>query len=198
MSLGSPFLTSHRWSHVPVWSDTLKPDSLDLAATIMLAHRSNAQWHRPPIRKASPQKPVTTISTRAPSTSSAPIFGDVSDAESPSKKRLPVPPRSLSMRRNNHSKPIPVNGPGSSSPCSETPRFPDETEHKTASHSPLRDPVSSLADPAPLPSDISPQHGRVVDPRKPPSSVRGRPIVSCTSSAAEEVMSEMTLNYLHR
>ncbi|KAG8213041.1 hypothetical protein J3R82DRAFT_11433 [Butyriboletus roseoflavus] len=189
-----------RKSHVPVWSDTLKPDPLDLAATIMLAHRSNAQWHRPPIRKASPQQSVTTTSTRARPSSSPPIFGNVPDAEPPSKKKLLVPPRSLSKRRNNSSQLIPTNSPlsglRSSSPCSERPRFPDERE--TASHSPLRDPVSSLADPIPIPSDIPPRHGRLAVPREPPSSVRDQPIAPCTSPAAEEVMSEMTLNYLRR
>lgn len=179
----------------------MKPDPLDLAATIMLAHRSNALW-RPPIRNESPQKSVTTISTPEHLKSSPPMFGDVSDAEPPLKKKVPVPPRPSSKRRNNPSQPIPINsppiGPCSSSLCSERPRFRDETERETASHSALGDPVSSLADRIPAPSDISPQHGQIAVPRNPASSVRDQPIAPCTSSAAEEVMSEMTLNYLRR
>lgn len=168
----------------------------------MIAHRSNAQWRPPPIRKESPQKSVTTISTQGCPTSSPPMFDGVSDAEPPLKKKLPVPPRPSSKHRNNPSQPFPINsppsGPGSSSLCLERPQFRDETERETASHLQLGDPVSSLADRAPTPSDISLQHGQVVVPRKPGSSAHDRPITPCASSAAEEVMSEMTLNYLRR
>ncbi|KAH0833282.1 hypothetical protein J3R83DRAFT_12347 [Lanmaoa asiatica] len=158
-------------SDVPVWSDTLKPDPLDLAATIMLAHRSNAQWHRPPFRKDSPPKSATIVSTQECPTTSPPILGDVSDVAPPLRKKLPVPPRPSSKRLNNHSQPIFVNtppsGPGSSSPY---------RVH--------------------IPSDT--QHDQVAVPPKPLSRVCDRSIAPCTSSKAEEEMSEMTLSYIRR
>lgn len=158
----------------------------------MLAHRSNAQWHRPLVRKESPPKFVTTISTQERHTSSPPISGDMSDAEPPLKKRLPVP-RPLSKRRNNPSQSnSPPSGPGSSFPR----RFPDETECET--RSPSRDQISSLLDRVPIPSDISSQLGQMGVRPKPPSSAHDQLIVASTSSAAEEEMSEMTLNYLRR
>ncbi|KAF8553966.1 hypothetical protein OG21DRAFT_1509495 [Imleria badia] len=178
-------------SHVPVWSDTLQPGPQDLAATIMLTHRSNAQWHPP--RKESPLKSVTTIPTQERPTSSPPISGDVSDAEPPLKKRLPAPPRPSSKRRNNPSQLVSFNSPPSeprsSSPCSERPRI---SERET--HSPSRDRVSSLSDP---PTDISSQHGPIGVPPK-SGGAGDQSIAPGTSSAAEEEMSEMTLNYLRR
>jgi hypothetical protein len=160
----------------------------------MLAHRSNAQWHRPIIRKESPPKSVTTISTEERPTSPS-MSCDVSDAEPPLKKRLPVP-RPLSKRRNNPSQLISVNstpsGPGSSFPR----RFSDETERET--RSPSRDRTSSLLDRVPIPSVISSQLGQMGVRPKPPSSARDQSIAPGTSSAAEEEMSEMTMNYLRR
>ncbi|KAI9570501.1 hypothetical protein HD554DRAFT_2082478 [Boletus coccyginus] len=185
-------------SHVPVWSDTLKPDPQDLAATIVLAHRSNAQWRRPAIRRESPAKSVTA--TPARHRSSAPVSGDVSDAESPSKKKLPVPPRPSSIRRNKRSQSISVNSPpsrpSSPSPCSKRPRFTGETERETGTLS--HDRIPSLSDRVPVSSDISSQHGPINIPPKPRNRARDQSIAPGTSSAAEDEMSEMTLNYLRR
>lgn len=75
-------------SPVPVWSDTLQPAELDLAATITLAHQANAQQ-----RNASPHH-----TPEAPSQSavSLPVTG-IDDGDvlivSPSTQKLPIPPR---------------------------------------------------------------------------------------------------------
>lgn len=147
----------------------------------MLAHRSNAQWHRPPNR--------TERSTTSVASQESPSSSGVSP---PPKKRLPVPPRPSLKRRNNSSQPIsigsPLSGPGFSSLSSERPRSPDETR-------PPCGPVSSSADHIPMPSGISNQHGQVVVS---PEGGCDRSIAPRPSSAAEEEMSEMTLNYLRR
>lgn len=143
----------------------------------MLTHRSNAQWHHPQ-RQESPSNSVASISTEKCPTSSLPISGDV-DASPPLKKRLPVPPRPSSKRRNNPSQLISFNSPPSeprsSSQYSERPRFPERETHSLA-----HDRISGLSD---------------------PPKTRGagdQSIAPGTSSAGEEEMSEMTLNYLRR
>lgn len=157
----------------------------------MVAHRSNARWRLPPIPTESLPKSVATTS---------------SDTQPPLKKTLPVPPRPSLKRRNdnNSSQSVSINsrpgGRGPSSPCSERPRLPNEIEREIASsaHSPSCNRMSSLADHIPIPSDISNQHGQVTLPLKPPNRTRDPSIAPCTSSAAEEEISEMTLNYLRR
>jgi len=165
----------------------------------MLAHRSNAQWRRPAIRRESPAKSVTTTPTQTPPTSSAPVSSDVSDAEPPLKKKLPVPPRPSSIRRKNCSQPTSVNppprGPGSPSP-SKRPRFAGETECETLT--PFHDRVPSLSVRVPVSSDVSSRYGPIDVPPEPRNRARDQSIVPGTSSAAEEEMSEMTLNYLRR
>ncbi|KAG6373442.1 hypothetical protein JVT61DRAFT_6595 [Boletus reticuloceps] len=176
-------------SHVPVWSDTLKPDPQDLAAIIMLTHRSNAQWHQ-----------SATTSTQECPTVPPPSSGDTPNPEPPSKKRLPAPPRPSSRRRNNPSQLIPVDappsGPGSSSPCPKKPRLSRESERE--SHSPSRDRVSSASDRVPLLPDISSQHSQTGLPSRPASRACDQSIAPDPPSAAEEEMSEMTLDYLRR
>ena len=118
----------------------------------MLAHRSNAQWHRSPIPSQSPSKSVFPVS------SSGPLKG-----------RLPRPPR------------VPLGSPSSSH--SEQPWFPGQTK-PSFDHKPG--------------SNISNQHNRVLLPSKPPNSAQAQSTTTCASSAGEEEMSEMALNYIRR
>ncbi|KAG0705714.1 hypothetical protein DFH29DRAFT_905588 [Suillus ampliporus] len=73
-------------SSVPVWSDTLQPAELDLAATITLAHQANAQQrhaslHRTPPHSRSHVSPPVT----------GPDDGVIS--QSTHTQKLPIPPR---------------------------------------------------------------------------------------------------------
>lgn len=148
----------------------------------MLAHRSNAQWHRPAIHKE-------TASTRECPTSST--------AHPPCKKKLPVPPRPSLNRRINASYLVSTNsapnGPDSF-PSSSRPRSPDGTDRRIASG----DRVSGSADRIHIPLDISIQHGHSALPPEPPSEVHDLSIIPCTASTAEEDMSQLTLDYLRR
>ncbi|KAG9315289.1 hypothetical protein JVU11DRAFT_4428 [Chiua virens] len=187
-------------SYAPVWSDTLKPDSMDLAATIVLAHKSNAKWHRISIPTGSPQASAIpqAISAQGIPTSSSPIFGSVYDAEIPLKNALPVPPRPQSKRRNNSSQPVSIisasSGTDASFPCSDRSPLSDETRHETASHTTLRDRTSSLADSLGTPSAISTRPGSPLSP----GGVHNPSTAPSESSAAEDEKSEMTLQYLRR
>ncbi|KAG1750737.1 hypothetical protein EDB19DRAFT_1676678 [Suillus lakei] len=75
-------------SPVPVWSDTLQPAELDLAATITLAHHANAQQRNASLHHT-PEAP-------SQSAVSLPVTGvddDVVHIVSPSTQKLPIPPR---------------------------------------------------------------------------------------------------------
>jgi len=182
-------------SHVPVLSDTLKPDPQDLAATIMLTHRSNAERRHSSFPIELPTEPVTTLSFEQPP--------DGDDAEPPPKKRVLAPPRPSPRRKNDSSQPIIVNPPssgsGSSSLFAERPQFRDETDCdcQVISHLPSRNYIHSVADHPPMPLNITPDD-QVVVPSNFANKVLDQSIASCVPSAGEEEMSEMTLNYLRR
>ncbi|KAG2157897.1 uncharacterized protein EDB93DRAFT_1246391 [Suillus bovinus] len=76
-------------SSVPVWSDTLQPAELDLAATIILAHQANAQQHNSSLHH--------TPETPSQSTVPQPVIVVDDDDDvltvSPSPQKLPIPPR---------------------------------------------------------------------------------------------------------
>jgi len=73
-------------SSVPVWSDTLRPAELDLAAAITLAHQTNAQQRNDSLHH--------TPGSPSQSAVSLPV-ADVDDAllVSSSTQKLPIPPR---------------------------------------------------------------------------------------------------------
>ncbi|KIK41724.1 hypothetical protein CY34DRAFT_107197 [Suillus luteus UH-Slu-Lm8-n1] len=74
-------------SSVPVWSDTLRPPELDLAATITLAHQANAQQRNSSLHHT-PEAPFQLAV-------SLPVTGVDDDilVVSPPTQKLPVPPR---------------------------------------------------------------------------------------------------------
>lgn len=74
-------------SPVPVWSDTLQPVELDLAATITLAHQANAQQRNASLHH--------TPEDRSQSAASLPVTGpdDAVVIVPPSTQKLPIPPR---------------------------------------------------------------------------------------------------------
>lgn len=74
-------------SSVPVWSDTLRPVELDLAATITLAHQANAQQ-----RNASHHHTPETPSQSAVSLPVSSVNDNIPTAP-PSTQKLPIPPR---------------------------------------------------------------------------------------------------------
>lgn len=75
-------------SPVPVWSDTLRPVELDLAAAITLAHQTNAQQRNASLHHTPETPPQSAVSL--------PVTG-VDDDDvlivSPSAQKLPIPPR---------------------------------------------------------------------------------------------------------
>ncbi|KIK98689.1 hypothetical protein PAXRUDRAFT_31016 [Paxillus rubicundulus Ve08.2h10] len=192
-------------SHVSVWSDTLRPETLDLAATITLAHQTNAQRSRPRARRDSPSKPqpITATSTLLPT----PITVDTPST----KRKVPVPPRLSSMRRAAASQLVPSSSssagltePGASSPQkSSKGALPCHRDRMTSL------PVLPMT--TPLKSDSAAQDNAqeyklspasnilpVAHPTNIPNEVRSQSMVQCESSAAEEEMSEMTENYLRQ
>ncbi|KAF8842092.1 hypothetical protein BDN67DRAFT_966262 [Paxillus ammoniavirescens] len=191
-------------SHVAVWSDTLRPETLDLAATIMLAHQTNAQRSRPRVRRDSPsQPPSVTFASTLRSTSTT---VDISSTKS----KLPVPPRLSTMRRAAASQLVPspsssagLSEPGTSSP-QKSPEGPLPGHHHHDQMSGL--PALPMSTPAPK-SDFNAQEYKlspasnifpVVHLAKISNEVRDRSMAQCGPSAAEEEMSEMTENYLRR
>lgn len=97
-------------SSVPVWSDTLRPPELDLAATITLAHQANAQQRNTSLHH--------TVEAPSQSAVSLPVIGVDDDIPvvPPPTQKLPVPPR---PRRNVASSSVsssPAGGPKSQGP----------------------------------------------------------------------------------
>ncbi|KAG1773473.1 hypothetical protein EDD22DRAFT_857862 [Suillus occidentalis] len=72
-------------SSIPVWSDTLRPPELDLAATITLAHQANAQQRNSSLHH--------TPEAHSQSAVSLPVIGVDDVVVSPPTQKLPVPPR---------------------------------------------------------------------------------------------------------
>ncbi|KIJ62768.1 hypothetical protein HYDPIDRAFT_41484 [Hydnomerulius pinastri MD-312] len=212
------------WSSpIPLWSDTLKPESLDLAATITLAHQTNAQRPHPRVRRDSPSKsrPLTTDSTPERPSSSLWPNGNASGG-SPTKRKLPVPPRLSSMRRAITSQfASPSTSSSSPAPCklyrlkqpSPSPPSDDEVaiiEGPLPSRPRSCDPVPGLpiTTPAPTSKSIarnsrdhkSPPISELLPAvsTKPPNEVRDQSIPEYESSAVEEEISDMTMNYIRR
>ncbi|KAG1866845.1 hypothetical protein F4604DRAFT_938403 [Suillus subluteus] len=115
-------------SPVPVWSDTLRPAELDLAAAITLAHQANAQQRNASLHHT-PEAP-------SQSAVSLPVT-DVDDVVivSSSTQKLPIPPRP----RRNVASPSVLSSPAGGSKSRVTPELDLPSAGVPATSRPLND-----------------------------------------------------------
>ncbi|KAI6039776.1 hypothetical protein EDC04DRAFT_1611997 [Pisolithus marmoratus] len=214
------------WSSpVPVWADTLKPNTCDLASVIVQTYEANDRA-RPPSRRHSssrsqlPRSPATlhssdalrdvshvssSLSSKLLPSASTPGSTETRINHSPTREKLPVPPRlssihrTLSPQTSGQSSSLPTKSTPTHSP-SRRPRSPTRSVDVDSLPSKCkRSPVpvlsSSTTDPGPstVPDGVqtSRHHHTLQEPQQ---SV----VPAGYASSTDQEVSEMTLDYIRR